>query len=96
MRLSMTFPTFRSLLAVPFLAAILTFPAAAEPNPNNATPRVEAQTETGGTAPSATGEAKAGTTRVHSGKPEQRAEQFDRHARHARHTRCGRRAAGRA
>ena len=45
MRLSMTFPTFRSLLAVPFLAAILTFPAAAEPNPNNSTPRVEAQTE---------------------------------------------------
>jgi lipoprotein-anchoring transpeptidase ErfK/SrfK len=62
MRLSMTSPTFRIMLAVPFLAAILAFPAAAEPNPNSATPQVEVQTETGGTAPSATGEAKAGTT----------------------------------
>ena len=45
MRLLMSSPTFRSLLAVPFLAAMLAFPASAETNPEAAAPKAEAGTE---------------------------------------------------
>src|SRR5262245_14503744 len=49
MRLFDTSSTFRTLLAVPFLAAMLAFPASAEPNPNASTAPAaanEAKTET--------------------------------------------------
>jgi len=45
MRLLMSSPTFRSLLAVPFLAAMLAFPASAETNPEAAAPKAEAGAE---------------------------------------------------
>ena len=41
MRLITSFPQFRSLLAVPFLAAMLAFPASAEPSPNGTPPQAE-------------------------------------------------------
>jgi len=41
----MSSPTFRSLLAVPFLAAMLAFPASAETNPEAAAPKAEAGAE---------------------------------------------------
>ena len=41
MRLSASFPQFRTLLAVPFLAAMLAFPASAETTPNGSASQAE-------------------------------------------------------
>jgi lipoprotein-anchoring transpeptidase ErfK/SrfK len=46
MRLSSYSPTFRSLLAMPFLTVMLAFPANAETNPETATPQAETGAET--------------------------------------------------
>jgi lipoprotein-anchoring transpeptidase ErfK/SrfK len=59
MRLFDTSPTLRGLLTVPFLAAMLAFPANAETNPDASTPSAEAQSSTPEAKPS-TGEAAAG------------------------------------
>ena len=57
MRLSALSPSFRSLLAVPFLAVMLAFPASAETKPEGTTPQAEAKPATGETTPdAATGE----------------------------------------
>ena len=57
MRLSASFPQFLSLLAVPFLAAMLVFPAGAETRPNGTPPHAEASPATGQSGPHAvTGE----------------------------------------
>jgi lipoprotein-anchoring transpeptidase ErfK/SrfK len=69
MRLSMSSPTFRSLLAVPFLAAMLAFPASAETNPNAATPQAEAE------ATPSTGESNGATTGDQNGSTETPADQ---------------------
>ena len=55
MRLFISSPTFRTFLAVPFLTAMLAFPASAETNPNASTPQAEATPSTGEAKPS-TGE----------------------------------------
>src|SRR5680860_525081 len=46
MSLLASFPQFRSLLAVPFLAAMLVFPASAETTPNGTPAQAEAKAET--------------------------------------------------
>jgi lipoprotein-anchoring transpeptidase ErfK/SrfK len=86
MRLLASFPQFRSLLAVPFLAVMLVFPASAEPNPDVTRPQVEstpdtvpagpnsgpAEQKSEDTAPDATGEAKPEDSNAATGeaKPE--------------------------
>ncbi len=52
MRLFISYPAFRTLLAVPFLAAMLAFPASAETNPNTPTPEVQSTPSTGEAEPS--------------------------------------------
>lgn len=57
MRLLASFPQFRSLLAVPFLAVMLVFPASAEPSPDGTPPQAESTPDTGQSGPHAvTGE----------------------------------------
>jgi len=53
MRLFAYSPAFRSLLAVPFLAAMLAFPASAETSPNGASPPAGTNAETTQTDPNA-------------------------------------------
>jgi len=86
MRLLASFPQFRSLLAIPFLAVMLVFPASAEPSPNGTPPQAESTPDTApagpnsgqaeqkseDTAPDATGEAKPEDSNAATGeaKPE--------------------------
>src|SRR3990170_4424051 len=54
MRLLASSPQFRSLLAVPFLAVMLVFPASAEPSPDGTPPQAESTPDTGQIGPNAT------------------------------------------
>jgi len=53
MRLLASSAQLRSLLAVPFLAAMLAFPASAEPSPDGTPPQAESTPETAPTGPNA-------------------------------------------
>ena len=53
MRLSALSPSFRSLLAVPFLAVMLAFPASAETSPNAPAPQAESEPATPPASPDA-------------------------------------------
>jgi len=73
MRLLASSAQLRSLLAVPFLAAMLVFPAMAEPNPDGTPPQAESTPDTGQSGPHAvTGEPDSAQT-----DPEAAADQPD-------------------
>ena len=81
MRLLASSPQFRSLLAVPFLAAMLAFPATAEPSPDGTPPQAEASPGTGQTAPHAvTGEPESVQTGPNAAPGEPESAQTDPNA----------------
>jgi lipoprotein-anchoring transpeptidase ErfK/SrfK len=69
MRLLASFPQFRSLLTVPFLAVMLAFPANAEPSPNGTPPQAESTPDTGQSGPHAvTGEPESAVEQPETGQ----------------------------